>query len=69
MIRCSCGEVLTYETDICRACLPDGLVLTRPTPNEKIERMIRAIMDHELAVFGDHCLAIQLRQIITKAMK
>lgn len=25
MIRCSCGNQLAYDTDICTVCLPNGL--------------------------------------------
>lgn len=31
-LHCSCGYLLTYETDICPACLPNGLTTTPPAP-------------------------------------
>ena len=40
-IRCSCGYLLTYETDICPACLPNGLPVAPPRP-----RGLRYIADH-----------------------
>lgn len=44
MIRCSCGNALTYETDICEVCLPNGLApsLTAPSANTGVMALVSA---------------------------
>ena len=47
MIRCSCGNALTYETDICEVCLPNGLMpsSSRPALMTTHDRIISELMD------------------------